>query len=194
MFQRHRVNDVKRGARRRIHSRRVDAVAHYYVTPRHVAVTRSKANETSNSASRTIRRWILVAATRFANYPKQLKASSKKIRRRYLGRSENNSDTRPPASSRPSLALNETHLRLLQASARLCLSAVSSSSFSSSCASFFFLLFSPSPPFLYHRVLKRRLICETATSERDSIALKSGTVSRNVGAASGNARLDSDHL
>lgn len=171
MFRRHRVNDVKRGARRSIHSRRVDAAARYYVTPCHAAVTRSKANEASNSASRTIRRWILVAATRFANYPKQLKASSKKIRRRYLGRSENNSDTRPPASSRPSLALNETHLLLLQASARLC---VSSSSFSSPCVSFFFFtLSSPSPPFLYHRVLKRRLICETATSERDSIALKS---------------------
>lgn len=71
----------------------------YAITSRHSAVTRSKANEASSSTSRTIRRWVLVAAARFANYPKQLKASSKKIRRRYLGRSENNSDTRPPASS-----------------------------------------------------------------------------------------------
>lgn len=90
----------------RMFVRRVDAAAPLrHATPRHAAVIRSKANEVSSSTSRTIRRWVFVAATRFANYPKQLKASYKKIRRRYLGRSENNSDTHPPASSRPPLAL-----------------------------------------------------------------------------------------
>jgi len=123
MFWRRRVDDVERSARKSAYSCGEWMLPHHYVTPRHAAVTRSKANEVSSSTSRTIRRWILVAATRFANYPKQLKASSKKIRRRYLGRSENNSDTHPPASSRPSSRsrLNETHPRLLQASSRVVL-------------------------------------------------------------------------
>lgn len=105
MFWRRRVDDVERSARKSVYSYGEWMLLHHYVTPRHAAVTRSKANEVSSSTSRTIRRWVLVATTRFANYPKQLKASSKKIRRRYLGRSENNSDTHPPASSRPPLAL-----------------------------------------------------------------------------------------
>lgn len=98
------------GARERAYIRAASGccciITSRHATPRRAAVTRSKANEVSSSTSRTIRRWVLVATTRFANYPKQLKASSKKIRRRYLGRSENNSDTHPPASSRPPLALS----------------------------------------------------------------------------------------
>jgi len=115
MFWRRQVDDVEKSTRKSIYSYGEWMLPYHYVTlhhatprhatPRYAAVTRSKANEVSSSTSRTIRRWILVAATRFANYPKQLKASFKKIRRRYLGRSENNSDTHPPASSRPSLAL-----------------------------------------------------------------------------------------
>lgn len=105
MFWRRRV-DVERSARKSVYACGEWMLLHHYVTPHHAAVTRSKANEVSSSASRTIRRWVLVATTRFANYPKQLKTSSKKIRRRYLGRSENNSDTHPPASSRPPLVLS----------------------------------------------------------------------------------------
>lgn len=141
--------------------------------PRRAAVTRSKANEASSSTSRTIRRWVLVAATRFANYPKQLKASSKKIRRRYLGRSENNSDTRPPASSHPPFALSSVEWNASSSPAGVVLR--SSPSLASCARRFstrsFFPLFSPRHPGSFAAINLRGRYFEA----RVSIALKSST-------------------